>query len=130
MCAVLDEALSMNSNTAVIAFQYQNLDKEEPAKKLALLRPNLSVYASDGAIINGIQGNWRIGEPPKNWLNIRASFWGKRNTENSVFLLGDFAYFSRFCALAQASDIRKEVSEQPAVIEAAASTNINKAEDE
>lgn len=108
ICAVLDEALSMNSNTAVIAFQYGKLEAEEPARHLAFLRPNLSVYAADSAVINGIPGLWRIGEPPKNWLNIRASFWGTRNTDSNVFLLGDFSYFARFCALAQATDIHRE----------------------
>lgn len=106
ICAVLDEALEMNKNTAVFAFQFQRLAQEGPVCELARNRPNLSVYASDGAVINGIPGNWRPGEMPKNWEDIQASFWGRRgNDDPKSFLLGDFAHFSRFCALAQATDV-------------------------
>lgn len=106
ICAVLDESLAMNANSAVLAFQYQDLAKEEPAVKLANDRPNVSVYAADGAVIGGVPGKWRPGELPKNWGSIRESFWAPRwpNKPNS-FLLGDFAAFARFCALAQANDL-------------------------
>lgn len=108
ICAVLDEALAMNANAAVFAFQYQPLNKEEPACRLAYDRPNLSVYAEDGAVINGVPGKWRPGELAKNWIDIRKSFWGKKrpNAENG-FLLGDFGHFARFCALAQATELSK-----------------------
>lgn len=108
ICAVLDEALAMNANSAVFAFQYQPLASEEPACALAYNRPNLSVFAADGAVISGVAGIWRPGDPPKNWLEIRASFWGQRfGTGDPVFLLGDFASFCRFCALSQASDLAR-----------------------
>lgn len=67
ICAVLDEALAMNANASAIAFQYMPLASEEAACKLAYDRPNLSVYASDGAVIGGVKGTWRLGDPPKNW---------------------------------------------------------------
>lgn len=106
ICAVLDESLAMNANTAVLAFQYQTLEKEDPAVKLASDRPNLSVYAADGAVIGGVSGQWRPGELPKNWGSIRESFWAPRwPKEPALFLLGDFAAFARFCALAQANDL-------------------------
>ncbi|OWL84038.1 SIR2 family protein [Halopseudomonas aestusnigri] len=106
ICAVLDESLAMNANSAVLAFQYQELAKEEPAVKLASDRPNLSVYAADGAVIGGVPGKWRPGELPKNWGSIRESFWAPRwPNEPDLFLLGDFAAFARFCALAQANDL-------------------------
>jgi hypothetical protein len=106
ICAVLDESLAMNANSAVLAFQYQGLEKEGPAVKLAGDRPNLSVYASDGAVIGGVSGKWMPGELPRNWENIRKSFWGPRWQDQSpVFLLGDFVAFARFCALAQATDL-------------------------
>jgi len=109
VCAVLDETLAMNSNTAVFAFQHGTLDKEECAARLAYDRPNLSVYAADGAVISGVPGKWRPGELAKNWEDIRASFWGaRRPKEPAVFLLGDFQRFARFCALAQATDIARE----------------------
>ncbi|MEQ4816480.1 SIR2 family protein [Klebsiella pneumoniae] len=113
ICAVLDESLAMNANTAVLAFQYQILANEEAAVKLASDRPNLSVYAADGAVIGGIPGNWRPGELPKNWGSIRESFWAARSPEHQpVFLLGDFAAFSRFCALAQSSDLVRQSLER------------------
>ncbi|MEA9740203.1 SIR2 family protein [Xanthomonas campestris pv. raphani] len=106
ICAVLDESLAMNANTAVLAFQYQTLEKEEPVVKLANDRPNLSVYAADGAVIGGVSGKWRPGELPKNWGSIRDTFWASRWPKTQpVFLLGDFSAFSRFCALAQANDL-------------------------
>lgn len=106
ICAVLDEALAMNANAAVLAFQFQALKDEEPACRIAFDRPNLSVYASDGAVISGVQGKWRPGELPKNWAEIRATFWGRRwDSESPVFLLGDFAALTRFCALSQATDL-------------------------
>lgn len=120
ICAVLDEALAMNANTSVFAFQYQTLDAETPACRLAYDRPNLSVYASDGAVINGVRGKWRFGEMAKNWEEIRASFWGaKWAGQPPSFLLGDFAHFTRFCALAQATDLAKEreqISEESKII--------------
>lgn len=106
ICAVLDETLAMNANATVLAFQYLPLASEEPACKLAYDRPNLSVYAADGAVIGGVKGAWRLGDPPKNWEEIRATFWGTRSPgQQSAFLLGDFAFFTRFCALAQATDV-------------------------
>jgi hypothetical protein len=108
VCAVVEEALAMNANGAVFAFQYKSLAEEEPVRKLAFNLPNLSVYASDGAVIRGVPGTWRPGELPKNWEEIRASFWGRRAADKPpVFLLGDFAYFTRFCALAQATEIAR-----------------------
>lgn len=106
ICAVLDESLAMNANAAVFAFQFQTLAEEQPARGLALDRPNLSVYASDGAVISGVEGRWRPGDPPKNWDEIRASFWGKRGSGGeNVFLLGDFTSFCRFCALSHSIDM-------------------------
>lgn len=114
VCAVMDEALAMNANTAVFAFQYQELANESAACKLAYDRPNFSVYAADGAVINGVQGAWRPGDLPKNWAEIRSTFWGAREgAEKSEFLLGDYAQFSRFCALAQATDLMRSAEPEP-----------------
>ena len=111
ICAVLDESLAMNANSAVLAFQYQSLEKEGAVVRLAHDRPNLSVYAADGAVIGGVLGKWQAGELPKNWENIRRSFWAPRDTsQKNSFLLGDFVAFSRFCALAQSEDMRPPVA--------------------
>ena len=111
ICAVLDEALAMNANAAIFAFQYGSTDQEAPACGMALDRPNVSVYAADGAVINGIAGKWQPGELPKNWEDIRKSFWAPRaQGQESVFLLGDFASFARFCALAQATQMESNTA--------------------
>ena len=96
----------MNANAAVIALQFQTLAEEESARKLAFEHPNLSVYASDAAVIGGISGQWRLGDLPKNWGEIRSSFWGIRGS-NDAFLLGDFASFCRFCALSYSPDLAR-----------------------
>jgi hypothetical protein len=113
--AALQEALAMNSNGAVFAFQYGLLKDEVAATKIALDRPNLSIYAADGAVINSVPGKWRPGELPKNWEEIRASFWTSRGAAGPLFVLGDFVKFARFCALAQASELQKTAEEVAAV---------------
>ncbi len=104
ICAVLDEALAANAHTAIFAFQYKSLDKERPATQLAFSRPNMSVYARDGAVINGVQGDWQPGPPPsEDWREIRRTFWDSTSGDMSDrFLLGDFAILARFLALTQA----------------------------
>lgn len=92
--AKLDECLSENPSASILAFQFKNLAQESYAKDLALRRPNLSVYCRDGAVINGIEANWKLGEEPtKNWKIIRNEYW-----EKGQFILGDFASFARFLA--------------------------------
>lgn len=104
ICAVLDEALAANAHTAILAFQYKNLEDENLAKKLGIARHNLSVYAKDGAIISGILGRWEPGKPPNDeWIEIRNTFWKNKTKDGpSEFLLGDFAKLTCFFALAQA----------------------------
>lgn len=104
--AVLDEALAANSNTAAIAFQFQKISEETAACELAYKRPNLSVYTADAAIISGVEGYWQPGDPPKNWDEIRSSFWGKIDEKDeNQFLLGDFSSFARFCALSNSEEL-------------------------
>ncbi|TXL75229.1 SIR2 family protein [Vineibacter terrae] len=105
ICAVLDEALAANTHTAIFAFQYQNLDKETLATKFAMNRPNLSVYARDGAVIFGVPGQWQPGQPPTDdWESIRQTFWQAGTSKDPAqFLLGDFAKLARFFSLTQAS---------------------------
>lgn len=106
--ALVDECLSMNANAALMAFQFNRVSSEECACRLAADRPNMSVYASDGAVINGVLGDWRPGETDKGWAQIRPTFWGNRNEgDPPQFLLGDFASFARFCALSQAKEMQR-----------------------
>ena len=110
--SVLDECLASNAHTAVLAFQFGSLENETQAKQLAHLRPNLSVYARNGAIIFGIEGAWQLGEPPtKGWESIRSTFWEADNSGNGQFLLGDFSNLAFFVALAQAENIDEDTGD-------------------
>ncbi len=103
ICAVMHEALAANKHTAIFAFQYRTLENEQSATTLAFSRPNVSVYAPDGAIVNGVVGNWRPGEPPnEEWREIRKTYWDERTSQ---FTLGDFAQLSDFLALTQAQNL-------------------------
>jgi len=105
--AVFDEALAANAHTAIFAFQYGQLDEEGPAVRLAQNRPNLSVYARDGAVISGIEGCWQLGEPLNDqWKEIRRTFWQAESPGGSgKFVLGDFARLARFFALTHAQQM-------------------------
>ncbi len=103
ICAVLDEAMAANSHTAILAFQYRKLKEEEAAVSIASSRPNMSVYARDGAVISGVAGRWEPGQGlNEDWEEIRQTFWRAASTDDDAeFLLGDFAKFAKFLALAQ-----------------------------
>ncbi len=119
--AVLDEALSANTHTAILAFQYNPLAKEKYAVDLALRRPNMSVYAEDGAVIFGVQGSWQPGQLPSDeWKRIRNTFWS-RSASGGSFILGDFAKLARFFALSQATEFRS-------LIESSTSSNRDEAQ--
>jgi len=108
--AVLDEALAVNTHTAILAFQFRELNQESAAVTLAQRRPNLSVYARDRAMIFGVPGLWRAGKPPtEDWENIRRTFWSSgSNDGGGEFLLGDFAVLARFFMLTQATTLMRE----------------------
>lgn len=105
--AVIEEALAANPSASVFAFQHGKLANETYSSGLAKKRPNMSVYASDGAVINCIPAGWRTGDlPSPDWAVIRASYWSERvEGEGHCFVLGDFSDFARFFALAQAEQI-------------------------
>ena len=100
--AVLDEALASNAHTAIFAFQYKALSEEQSATKIARRHPNMSVYARDGAIISGVVGSWKPGQPPNDdWRQVRQAFW--RDLDDAgEFLLGDFSKLAHFLALTHA----------------------------
>ena len=103
--AVLDEALSSNTHTAIFAFQFRPICQESAAVTLALRRRNLSVYARDGAVIFGVPGTWQPGQPPTDdWESIRRTFWtGDPADGTGEFLLGDFSMLAQFFARAHAT---------------------------
>ncbi|WP_370620256.1 SIR2 family protein [Pantoea ananatis] len=93
----ISECLSANPTTAVLAFQFKNIDDEIDAVSLALKTPNLSVYCRDGAVINSISADWKTGElPAKNWDSVQKEYLNG----NKEFLLGDFKSLARFLAMA------------------------------
>ena len=114
ICAVLDEALAANAHTAILAFQYRLLEDEKSATRLALSRPNMSVYARDCAIINGVVGRWSPGQSSnEDWQDIRRTFWRDASgDELEKFLLGDFAKLAEFLALTQAQQMSSPLSDQ------------------
>lgn len=109
--SVIEEALAANAHTAVLAFQYKAIEEENLAVQVALRRPNLSVYASDGAVIFGVPGRWQPGKPPtEEWATIRNTFWNNASESKGSgrFILGDFAKLSRFFASSQAFELKTE----------------------
>lgn len=92
--AKLDECMSENASAAILAFQFKTLAEEHPSVALAQRRPNISVYCNDGAVINGVKANWKLGElPSKNWEVMRSEYW-----RDGKFILGDFLSFTRLLA--------------------------------
>ena len=90
------ESLQANPSSALLAFQYQNLENESYIRELALKCPGVSAYCRDGAVINGVEAKWRTGAlPSKGWEHIRKEYFN-----NSEFLLGDFTFLARFLAKA------------------------------
>ena len=81
ICAVLEEAMTANSHSAIFAFQYKPLADEEAVTSLARSRPNLSVYARDGAIISGVSGRWEPGQSPNEEWRQSGTRFGFAATE-------------------------------------------------
>lgn len=92
----ISECLSANPTSAVIAFQYKNLEEETHAVDLAKRNPNLSIYCKNGAVINTINAVWKTGElPSKNWESVRKEYLDRDRN----FTLGDFRLLARFLAI-------------------------------
>ncbi|MYL11833.1 MAG: SIR2 family protein [Cenarchaeum sp. SB0669_bin_11] len=109
ICAVVKEAMAANPHSAVFAFQFRDLEEETAVGSIAHSHPNVSVYARDGAIVNGIEGRWEPGQPPnEEWEAIRHTFW-KATTGSGEFLLGDFAKLARFLALTRAHRLNEAI---------------------
>ncbi len=102
--ARIDEGLAANPSASVFAFQYKSLADEGAASDLARRRPNLSVYAPDKALVNGIEGPWQLPAelPSKDWGPIRATYWSSPTTgAPPQFSLGAIEAFGRFFAAAR-----------------------------
>lgn len=99
--SAIEESLAAYPLAAIIALQYRKLADEPLACAVAEKRANLSVYAADGAVINGVRGPWKLGPAPNDqWQQIRRTFWGTREGDASpLFTLGCFNELTRFLAV-------------------------------
>ncbi|MDM8346923.1 SIR2 family protein, partial [Pseudochrobactrum sp. sp1633] len=98
------ESLMANPTAALLAFQFNSLADEKAAKELALRCSGVSVFCTDGAVINGVEAKWKLGTPPtKNWPEIRSEYY-----QENKFLLGDFVRLARFLATA-GSNISQDI---------------------
>lgn len=103
--ARIDECLSANPSASVFAFQFAPLSDQAFACDIASRRANMSVYAPDKAMINGIAAPWQLGTPPtRDWGPIRAGYWGVvEEGSEPVFLLGRADRLARFFAASRSS---------------------------
>jgi SIR2-like domain len=102
--ARLDECLTANPSASVFAFQFRPLAEESLACGISKRRPNMSVYAPDKAMINGVEAPWVPGEPPtRDWGPIRAGYWGiGSGAAEPGFLLGSSKHLATFLASSRA----------------------------
>ncbi|HWA89800.1 MAG TPA: SIR2 family protein [Rhizomicrobium sp.] len=108
VAARVSEGLAANPSASLFAFQYKTLKEEDAARDLASKRPNFSVYARDGGMMNGIEAPWQLPAelPSKDWGPIRASYWGIPSAgEPSQFLLGTIEPFAKFFASSRTAQI-------------------------
>jgi hypothetical protein len=97
----VSEGLAANPSASVFAFQFKSLAEEIPGCAIAGMRSNFSLYARDGAMINGIGAPWKLPleMPSKDWAPIRESYWGKSDpSKPEHFLLGNIEDFAGFFA--------------------------------
>jgi hypothetical protein len=100
---LLEECLAANASGSIFAFQFKNLSGEGFASKIAGRHANMSLYARDQALVNGIAAKWQPGDPPtKDWGPIRATYWEHPATGDPYFSLGSFEKLARFFAAARA----------------------------
>ena len=96
---------------------------------MAVRRPNVSVYARDGAVISGVKGDWKIGKPlSQEWGKIRDTFWSYDDESKGYFTLGDFSVLARFFALSKTSEFTSSTINEnlePVVEEGPAVADVN-----
>lgn len=102
--ALIEECLAANPSGTVFAFQFRNLSEEPHAAQLGGRRANMSVYARDQAIINGLAAPWQPGDlPTRDWAPIRNTYW--RSSPSAEFLLGGFGDLARFFAASRSVQV-------------------------
>lgn len=84
---VIYTALTNNPTSTVIALLFDSLDSYKLAKEMAEKKPNLILWAVDGAFVGRNRGKWVAGS------NIEPSLSFLFKDEK--FLLGDFAIFGK-----------------------------------
>lgn len=99
---ILIQALSMAQTSHVVALLFDEFTDENPAVKLALSEPRLSLYGRKQAIIGGRKGDWKINSKvDEEEITLIEKFYkvGKSEAENELLLpnfLGLANYLSSF----------------------------------
>lgn len=103
--ARIDECLAANPSASVFAFQFKPLDEETHACDIASRRANMSIYAPDKAMINGVVAPWVPGTlPTRDWGPIRAGYWdADAGSGASYFQLGRYDRLARFFAASRST---------------------------
>lgn len=103
--ARIDEALAGNQAASVFAFQFKHMASETCASDIAMRRPNFTLYAPDGAIVNCRPGGWRLPSelPAKDWGPIRESYW--KADEGGSFTLGKIEELAKFVASSRSEQV-------------------------
>lgn len=101
---VLFDALEARERTHIISLQFEELAAEHELIKRAEARHNLLVYGPDTAVVGGVRGSWRLGEPvdvrTAELLDIPFDSDGVPEAEalaiTGRFRLGDFVSLAKF----------------------------------
>lgn len=100
---VIVQGLQGTQTAIGFALFYDEINKYEKAKRLALKRPNLSLLARDGAIISGQEVKWPEKDADSmssenctgvTWFPIDSA--DENGKKTSRFILGDFSQFGLF----------------------------------
>jgi hypothetical protein len=98
---VMVQSLQGSSSSSAFALLYSDLDKYPAARTLAQARANLSVFATDQAVIGTRLAEWSPSKiKPESSLPTGAITWNTDDNEDAgwtaKFNLGDFAIFGQF----------------------------------
>ena len=91
--ALIRQALAANHDAMTFGLLFLPLDKYPDAITLAKMTPNLSLFATDGAVIGTRQLSWKAPLESKD-LPTGISFDKEKNT--TTVALGDFAVLGQF----------------------------------
>jgi hypothetical protein len=108
----IDECLTANKSSSVFAFQHNLISEEKNACDIAGRCSNMSVYCSDGAMINGVRAQWMPGDlPTRDWGPIRSTYWDAiLDGGPPVFILGKYDRLAKFFSASRTEQIFPETT--------------------